>query len=159
MQAQHFSTNAWQRDTPCSKGEHSCAVPSTRRVLGWLRVETTSMLGNALYVTCEEICFKMTADECVEVSELQSTQEEAGTCLLLNALHASRTGSKTVIVTTEYTDVMLLCLAFQEDIPCPIYQKCGAYDRTRFVDIGKLDWSLGDSVCDSLVWIHSFKKL
>ena len=66
----------------------------------------------ALYVTCEETCSKMTADEWVEVAELQSTQEEADTCLLLYALHATITGSKAVIVTAEDTDVTLLCLAF-----------------------------------------------
>ena len=112
--------------------------------------------GKALYVTCEETCFKMTADEWVEVAELQSTQEEADTRLLLHALHAARTGSKAVIVTAEYTDVMLLCLAFQKDIPCPIYQKCGTQNRTRFVDISKLALSLGDSVCDSLIGLHAF---
>ena len=112
--------------------------------------------GKALYVTCEETCFKMTADEWVEVADLQSTQEEADTRLLLHALHAARTGSNAVIVTAEDTDVMLLCLAFQKDIPCPIYQKCGTQNRTRFVDISKLALSLGDSVCDSLIGLHAF---
>ena len=46
---------------------------------------------NALYVTCEETCSKTTADEWVEVAELQSTQEEADTRLLLYALHATVT--------------------------------------------------------------------
>ena len=54
----------------------------------------------------------MTTDEWVEVAELQSTQEEADTSLLLYALHATKTGSKAVIVTAEDTDVMMLCLAF-----------------------------------------------
>ena len=105
----------------------------------------------ALYVTCEETCFKMTANEWVEVAELQSTQEEPDT-----RLHAARTGSRAVIVTAEDTDVMLLCMAFQKDIPCPIYQKCGTQNRTRFVDISKLALSLGDSVCDSLIGLHAF---
>ena len=87
--------------------------------------------GNALYVICEETWFKMTADEWMEVAELQSTQEEADTRLLLNALHAARTGSNAVIVTSKYTDVMFLCLAFQKDIPCPIYHKCGTQNSTR----------------------------
>ena len=47
-------------------------------------------------------------------------------------------------------------LAFQEDIPCPIHQKCGTQNRTRFVDISKLAWSLGDSVCDSLIGLHAY---
>ena len=67
--------------------------------------------GNALYVTCEETCFNMTADEWVEVAVLQSTQEESDTRLFLHALHGAITGSKAVIVTSEGTDVMLLCLA------------------------------------------------
>ena len=66
----------------------------------------------ALYVTCEETCSKMTADAWVEVAELQPTQEEAYTCLFLYALHATKTGSKAVIFTSEDTDVMLICLAF-----------------------------------------------
>ena len=113
--------------------------------------------GNALYVTCDETCFKMTADEWVEVAELQSTQEEADTRLLSHALHAARTGSKVVIVTSEYTNVRLLCLAFQKDIPCSIYQKCGTQNSTRFVEIIKLAWSLGDSICDSLIGLHAFR--
>ena len=61
--------------------------------------------GKALYVTCEETCFNMTAVESVEAAELQSTQEAAYTSLLLHAMtnlhafHAAKTGSKTVIVT------------------------------------------------------------
>ena len=56
---------------------------------------------NALYVICEETCFNMTADEWVEVAELQSTQEEADTRFLLHALYVARTGSKTIIVNRE----------------------------------------------------------
>ena len=78
--------------------------------------------GKALYVTCEETSFNMTADGWVEVAELQTTQEESDTRLLLHALHAAITGSKAVIVTPEDTDAMLLCHAFQKDILCPIYQ-------------------------------------
>ena len=70
------------------------------------------------------------------MAELQSTQEEADTHFLLHALHAARTGSKAVIA--EDTDGMLLYLAFQKDIHCPIYQKCGTQNRTRFVDFSKL---------------------
>ena len=98
----------------------------------------------------------MKADEWVEVAELQSTQEEADTRFVFQALHAARTGLNAVIVTAEDADGMLLCVAFQEDIHCPIYQKCGTQNRTRFVDISKRPWSLGDSVCDSRIRLHAF---
>ena len=38
----------------------------------------------------------------------------------------------------------------------PIYHKCGTQNRTRFVEIGKLAWSLGDSIRDSLIGLHAF---
>ena len=64
--------------------------------------------GKTLSVIYEETYFNMTPDEWVEVAELQSTHEEADTSrLLLHALHAARTGSKTA----KDTDVMLLCFA------------------------------------------------
>ena len=71
--------------------------------------------GKALLAT-----FKMKAYEWVEVAELQSTQEEADTRFLLHVPHAAKTGSKAVTFTSEDTDVVLLCLAFQKDIHCPI---------------------------------------
>ena len=98
----------------------------------------------------------MKADEWVEVAELQSAQEEADTRFVFQALHAARTGSNAVTVTAEDTDGMLLYLAFQKDIHCPIYQKCGTQNRTRFVDISKLAWLLGGSVCDSLIGLNAF---
>ena len=111
--------------------------------------------GKALYDTYEDTYFKMTTYEWMEVAELQSTQEEEDIRLLLHALHAARTGSKAVIVTAEDTDVMLLCFAFQKDIPCPIYQMCVTQNRMRFVDISQLAWPLGDIICGSLIRLHA----
>ena len=83
VQVQPFSTNAY-------RGTQHTAVDSmpvqflqpdeSNQVLGW-RVKTIQpyrdmLHGNALYVTCEETWFKVTADEWVEVAWLQSTQEE-----------------------------------------------------------------------------------
>ena len=76
--------------------------------------------------------------------------------LVFFCMHAARTGSKAVVVIAEDTDGMLLYLAFQNDIHCPIYQTCGTQNRTRFVDFSKLTWSLGDSVCDSQIGLHAF---
>ena len=80
----------------------------------------------------------MTKDDWVEVTELRSTQEKADTCVLLHALHAAKAGSKAVIVTAEDTDVMVLCLGFNRDIPCSICQKCGTKNRTQLIEFGNL---------------------
>ena len=144
VQAQHFSTYACRGHNIQQWRQFLCSSFNKKSLIKllvgeWKLQRYRYMLhGNAWYVTFEETCVKMTADEWVAVAELQSTPEEPDTRLLLHALHAARTGSKAVIVTSEDTNVMLLCLAFQKDIPCPIYQKYGTQNSTRFVEISKL---------------------
>lgn len=123
----------------------------------WKLPQYREMLhGKVVYTTCEETCYRLTENECEEVVELHFTHEEADTRLLLHALHAANAGSKAVVITAEDTDVMVLCLGFQKNITCPIYQKCGTQNRTRFVDISKVASSLGENVCDSLIGLHAF---
>ena len=98
--------------------------------------------GKALYVTCGETCYKLTKDVWEEIEPLSSTQEEADTRLLLHARHASDDGYNSIIINAEDTDVMILCLGFSMQISCPLYQKCGTENRTRYIDIGKLANSL-----------------
>ncbi len=75
---------------------------------------------------------------------------------LLHALHAAQSGYKSVIITAEDTDVMVLCLSVCSKIPCSMYQKCGTKNRARFLEINKLSRVLGGSVCDALVGMHAF---
>ena len=109
-----------------------------------------------LYVTCAQACFKLTRENCEEVQELTSSQEEADTRLLLHAKHAAESGMEAVVVTAEDTDVMVICLGFSSKIACPIFQKCGTKNRTRFNDIGKLSNALGESFCEALIGMHAF---
>ena len=71
---------------------------------------------------------------------------------VLHALHAAITGSKAVIVTSEDMDGMLRCLAFQKDVPSI---RSVGQNSTRFVEISELAWSLGNSICDSLIGLHA----
>lgn len=109
-----------------------------------------------LYVTCEQLCFKITKEQWEEVAELKSSQEEADTRLFLHALHAAESGYKSVIITAEDTDVMVLCLGMCHKISSHLFQKCGTKNRTRFLDITTLRSTLGGSVCDSLIGMHAF---
>ncbi|KAG0717882.1 hypothetical protein GWK47_053560 [Chionoecetes opilio] len=112
--------------------------------------------GKELYVTCEQLCFKITKEQWEEAPELKSSQEEADTRLLLHALHAAESGYKSVIITAEDTYVMVLCLGMCHKIPSHLFQKCGTKNRTRFLDITTLSRTLGGSVCDSLIGMHAF---
>ena len=90
-----------------------------------------SLNEKVLYVTFEEDCHKVTRDRAMIEEELHSTQEEADTRLLLHAEHASRSGSKSVVIVSEDTDVFLLCLACQKFLSADIVLKCG--DKNRVV--------------------------
>ena len=112
-------------------------------------METAEVHDKSLYVTCEEVCYKMTKCDWVEVTQLRSTQEEADTRVLLHALHATKAWSKAVIVIAEDIDVMVLCLGSNIDIPCSINQKRGTKIHTRFSNFRQLVSSLGDSALSS----------
>ena len=90
----------------------------------WKSGDSKAIIGNkTLCVTCGEKCWKITRCETSLVDELQSSQEEADTRILLHAKHASDHGYKSVSVVSEDTDVYVLCIAFAKDIKGPFYQK------------------------------------
>ncbi|KAJ8344889.1 hypothetical protein SKAU_G00290820 [Synaphobranchus kaupii] len=105
-------------------------LPTKRKKLG----------SKILYVTCKETCYKLTADTCMEVSELHSTQEEADTRMLLQALHAAKSGSKAVVITAEDTDVMVGALK--------LLKKDIAYQET-FSQLGK-PWEGSSDLLDKV---------
>ena len=104
--------------------------------------------GKQLYVASEEFCLHISNDQWVNVTGLQSNLEEADTRIILHAAHATAKGYVCVVVTTDDTDVSVLCLAFSADISCPLFQKCGTKNRVRYIDITKLCHTLGDGECN-----------
>ena len=87
---------------------------------------------------------------------MRFSQEEADIRMLLHALDAAESGYKAAITIADDTDVLVLSLGFSKDIPCPVYQKCGTQNRTRFLDITKLCQSLHESVAGALIGMHAF---
>jgi len=61
------------------------------------------------------------ADSVQEVIKLSSGQEKADTHILLHAKHAAAPQVKVVIITSEDTDVRILCISFVHAMPVPIY--------------------------------------
>ena len=101
---------------------------------------------------------RMLTNKYEQVPELFSNQKEADTRLLLHAhaAHAASSRTKAIIIVSEDTDVMVLCLAFQKQILCPMFQKRDTQNRTRYVNINNLANSLGDGVCNSLIGLNAF---
>ena len=91
-----------------------------------------------------------------EAIELSSGQEEADTRLLLHAKHAATPHVKAVLISSEDTDVRILCISFAHAIPVPIYQRCVSQRQARYVDISKIAGVLGQEVSKALIRLHAF---
>ena len=117
----------------------------------------TKLTGEALFVTCESdcACYDITSQTDNIVEELNSTQEEADTRLILHAAHAARSGCKAMVVASEDTDIFLLCLAFKYFIPASMYVKCGTQTRTRYVSISGVLPAVGRTF-QILIGMHAF---
>ena len=107
----------------------------------------------ALYVTCEQSCCKLTENKWTEVPELESTEEEVDTHLLLHMLHTARDGYKTAVICSEDTDVFIIGLAVPSTVDISIYQKFGTKTRTRYADVDKIGRSLQPDWLACIHWI------
>ena len=105
-----------------------------------------------LYTTCGTKWYKLTVDTVQEV--ISSGQEEADTRLLLHAKHAATPHVKAVIISSEDTDVRILCISFAHAIPVPIYQKCVLQHQARYIDISKTAGVLGQEVSKALLGLY-----
>ncbi|XP_068232399.1 uncharacterized protein [Palaemon carinicauda] len=111
--------------------------------------------GKTMYVTCDNLCFRLTRNDVIEEDSLKTSQEEADTRVIFHAKHAAPHVSS-IIMIAEDTDIILLCLAFHKEIDCSVYVKCGTATRTRYISISKVSAALGHNVCASLLGLHSF---
>ena len=114
------------------------------------------LTGRHLFTTTEESCVEISADNFRPREDLTSTQEEADTRLLLHASHAARNGFKAIVISSEDTDVFVLCLAFKDFVPATMYLKCGTQTRTRFVSITNVFERHGSRICKCLPGLHAF---
>ena len=67
--------------------------------------------GKTLVVTCGNSCYHLSSEVVQPISELESTQEEADTRMLLHSLHAARSRFASVVIISEDTHVLVLLLA------------------------------------------------
>ena len=115
------------------------------------------LTGKTLFTTAEEKCTEISPDGGAKLREdLKSTQEEADTRLLLHALHAAKNGYSTIVISSEDTDVFVLCLAFKPFVPATMYLKCGTQTRTTYINITNVVQRHGLVLCRCLPGLHAF---
>ena len=123
----------------------------------WKQPEKREKLEDKLiFVTCEESCYMVTREHWDIIQALTTNQEEADTRMLLHAAHAADEGYRSVIITAEDTDVLILCICFSKKLGCEIYIKSGTLNRTRYIDVCRLAKTLGDDMCKALLALHAF---
>lgn len=75
-----------------------------------------------------------------DVSCLSSTQEETDTRVVLHAKEASLSGYEQIITVARHTDILLLLLAFQEEISAAeIWMKSGTSQKPKFVAVHQIN--------------------
>ena len=86
-------------------------------------------------------CHCVTVKEGVQsvcvVEDLQCDHEECDTRVFLHAQHAARE-HKAVIIKSSDTDVAVIAVSVQTDLPCSLYVFTGTGNRTRIIDITKV---------------------
>ena len=77
-----------------------------------------------LHETSENRCYKITAESVEEEEGLKSEEEEADTRLLPHVQQAAgEQRFRSIVVSSEETDVRILCLTFSFSIDVPIFQR------------------------------------
>ena len=90
------------------------------------------------------------------LTDLDSSQEEADTRLLVHAAHVARSKFVVVIIVSEDTEVLVLCLAFKSFIPSSMFIKCSSQTRVKYLRVSSIVERIGASTCKSLPGFHTF---
>ena len=80
------------------------------------------------------------------VPELESSQEEADTRMMLHLIHISQYDFFCAVIASIDADVTFLCLTNYHKFPMPLFQKCCSETRMKYVDIASIGNVLGRNV-------------
>ncbi|KAG1688581.1 hypothetical protein GQR58_008035 [Nymphon striatum] len=103
---------------PCCCIIDGMALVQKMRVKEWQEEKHRKKLNDkSLFVTRGKLCYHVTSSGTQIASDLESTQKEADIRMLLHAAHASRSDYEAIVVVSDDTDVLVLCLTFKPPIP------------------------------------------
>ena len=90
------------------------------------------------------------------LTDLDSSQEEADTRLMSHAAHAARSRFVAIIIVSEDTDILVVCLAFKSHVQSSMFIKCGSQTTVKYLDVSRIVERIGASTCKSLPGFHTF---
>ena len=88
------------------------------------------------------------------LTDLDSSQEEADTRLLSHAAHAARSRFVAIIIVSEDTDILVVCLAFKSHVQSSMFIKCSSQTTVKYLDVSRIVERIGAST--SLPGFHTF---
>lgn len=119
-----------------------------------------SFFNRTLFVTSGNKCFELRPENdtviASEVEELTCDHEEADTRMLLHANHAS-TESDCILIKSNDTDVILLCLSQQQKIAARLFVLTGtSASGYKVWNITSMSEQIGNQMCTALLSFHAF---
>ena len=108
-----------------------------------------------MFLAYDQICFKLTIDEVMNAEYLNCSHEEADTRILLHCKSAA-TENEAIVIVCEDTDVLILAIAYADEVGVPIYRKRGNHSRTRYVHVNAITRVIGNKIATSLPGLHAF---
>ncbi len=105
-----------------------------------------------------EPCISLKDGKCSPKHDLNVSLEEADVRLIIHINDAAKDGMKRVVVVSNDTDVLVLCLHFWNEFEEvgleELWMRGGAGNTTRFIPIHILAGNLGQVRCKSLIAMH-----
>ena len=129
----------------------------------WESDKYASVLQNKrIFFVVENTCVQLSSEDGITTDskpmhELNSSQEEADTKLILHCLYAAQHATtEELVVRSPDTDVFLLLLAFSKRIASPWLFDTGTGNSRRLLNITDLSNKLSQDMCDALLGFYSF---
>ena len=118
IQADH-QVRQWRKFLCSSRHKQALIVFVTKE---WQKEKYADKLsGKTLVVTYGREAYQLSSGVVERLTDLNSSQEEPDSRLLLHAAHAVRSKFVAVIIVSEHADVLVLCLAFKSFILSSIF--------------------------------------
>ena len=110
-----------------------------------------------MFITCDEECLKILSNTVELIPELESSQEEADTRMMMHLAHISQYDFSCAVIASIDADVTFLCLTnyMYHKFPMPLFQKCCSETRMKYVGIASIGNALGRNVCEALHGMHA----
>ena len=122
----------------------------------WIRENSLQSMTSLCVKPVERCADLLTKDHWNDIQALNSAQEEVDTRRLPYAESASEHGYRSVAITAEDTDVLILFSLPHRNVLPSLSEMWNAKTFSVYLDITKLTSAIGENICQSLIGLHAF---